>query len=1062
MVAHFELKHNRALSKHSIFAQLFLFVCCFFTQFCAQAQDPVLIIDDSVESRLLSSEFVVYKQESRILSFLEFQKTKGLLPYYKVTSSNYGFVPNGTWLYTKIENQSALRNWFISIRFSQLQDVQLYVTSENQIIYQNTDGIRNKTSFYPMPTFALELPQNQALEMYIYVKSSSLSLVAPIYIQTDLAHKKLSMLDFSVWGLFYGMLFVLFLYAIIFVLNKNKKVGMIYISNLLFVFLFQVLWSGHSALLPIWIETLNVLISPESMVLLLSITSTLLNLMLIPLNKQSRVLRLCLLYLMYTFFAMLVLFFVPVLSSQTKLIIIHILAFSGLFLNLIICITAYFKGFSPAIALFVGWVSSTVGASLSVFFIYGILPTNLFHQHIFHFTLIAQSCLFLLAMVLRNQYDLELDIQEAENDALNNFLLVEEQNVHLDIARKEAIKASEVKSQFLANMSHEIRTPLNAIMGFSRELETNQNMLEREEHVRIINSAATDLLTIVNDILDFSKMEAGKLTVNMRPFSPRDILEDVVALMAKNAHLKQLEFIYDVDVLPDFLLGDALKIKQLLSNLLSNALKFTNYGHITLRARVTEQKNDNCQIEFEVKDTGIGISQNDINKLFDAFHQLDDELNRSFQGTGLGLVICQTLTTLMGGKISVLSEPSKGSAFIACIPFKMTHGAAKLNSQQKFHSQRAYLIDDWEVSCRTALQQLATLGFSVISLATIEELSNYNITHEFVFVTLPFRNIDQRNAILETLGSYDISNIVFIYSGPEPSKASFSHLQQQPKLIRLPLTTRKLEDIDSHPAKFNLQDAHSDVKMLPAIRILAVDDMELNLRLLATWLNPSAVTLDLAYDGQSAIEKCEAVDYDIILMDIQMPHMDGLEATQHIRKTELNIGTPILAVTAHALDSEKQHFLDSGMDDILSKPIKLENLVALINTWCDENHNESIDQTKRELNSIDWEMALKLSYQDKEAALSYLDAFVERLPTHVNEIESGWKQQRTDILLASIHKLHGACCYTGVPRLQEYCYQAETILKSELLEKNPQTISAVLLEIDQLIEQWPKQRETLR
>jgi two-component system sensor histidine kinase BarA len=270
---------------------------------------------------------------------------------------------------------------------------------------------------------------------------------------------------------------------------------------------------------------------------------------------------------------------------------------------------------------------------LSSLFIAGYLPPTTPNTYLFQISLVILTCSFAFALNIKLRYILEIEVQEASRDAENNFLLIEEQNVHLDIARKEALRASEVKSQFLANMSHEIRTPLNAIIGFSKEVEENHNQTEREEHIRIINSAASDLLTIVNDILDFSKMEAGKLNVANKPFSAYAIFEEAASQVAKSAHLKQLQFILDIQPLPASLIGDQFKIKQLLSNLLSNALKFTNFGTITLKAGYDWLNHDEINLNIEIKDTGIGISEQDQLQLFTPFSQLNDELNRSFQGT---------------------------------------------------------------------------------------------------------------------------------------------------------------------------------------------------------------------------------------------------------------------------------------------------------------------------------------------------------------------------------------------------------------------------------------------
>lgn len=1053
MVAHFHLNHNRPLNKHIIKICLSILFCSFFAQFKLNAQTTSNIIPlvNPSQANLISNSFKVYKQRIRVMEFEEFSKARTFLPYSISPSSNYGFEKNGVWLYTRINNLSDLQDWVLTIRFSQLQEAKLYIRSGSELIYQGNDGMQNKTSPFALPSFLLNLPSNQTLELYIYVRSSSMSLVAPVYMQGMQDYSALSIADYSIWGFQYGIITLLFIFAATFFAYNRYNVVLLFAGSLIVLLVFGVLWSGHAAHMPSWVKNTFIYLRAESVIMIYVFFSTVFTLIITPVNIQIAWVRKFLIASSVAGIFFSTAFLSDFFSPQVKLVICYFIAFSGILANTLLSARALMQSFFPARALLIGWGVAALGSIASASFLFGALPNNLFHQHIFNFSLVVQACAFLLAIILRKQYDLELVVKEAQTDAENNFLLIEEQNIHLDIARKQAIKAYEVKSQFLANMSHEIRTPLNAIMGFTKELESNQNIVEREEHIRIINSSASDLLTIVNDVLDFSKMEAGKLVLNNKPFSPRYLLEDVAALMSKTAHLKQLEFILDIEDLPSSLIGDSFKIKQLLSNLLSNALKFTNFGYISLRAIVVDKTDYECSIEFQIEDTGIGISDADMGQLFTAFHQLDDDLNRSFQGTGLGLVICQELVSLMNGQIKVSSEANAGSLFVAKIPFQLDETATQLTPVNKFTKQTAVLIDAWPLSCKTSKQQLVSAGFDVLTFASVSDLSRAGVKPDFVFVSLPLRNNDQRPSMLEALSTMNIFNLVLLYSGPVPNTQLLAKRKKSPKLIRLPLTSRKLIDINQSAVKAPIIQANPEVIDLPKVRILAVDDMELNLRLIDTWLKPSAVTLDLAFSGEMAISFCNEHEYDLILMDIQMPNMDGLETTRHIRKIELNIGVPIIAVTAHALETEKQHFLDSGMDDFLSKPIDLNTLSLMIKNWC---HGEATPPPDLPV-SIDWDLALKRANNNKNDAISFLDSFMDSLQVHSVEIEQAWQEQRKDAILTTIHKLHGACCYTGVPRLQGYCYEAEDVLKHQALAQHSKTVSQILLEIEHVMIQWP-------
>ncbi|MDT0595564.1 hybrid sensor histidine kinase/response regulator [Glaciecola petra] len=1063
MVAHFKQKHNRALSKHIRLFQIFGFICCFFIQSYsfAKQNDGLIVINNNSKDVLVSSQFRVYHQEARQLNFDEFQRTKSLMPYHIYENPNYGFVNNGVWLYARIENKSDINDWMIRIGNSQLQDVRLYLLSEGEIIYQGTDGISNKQSPYATPNFQVNIPQEKITDIYIYVRNVSMSLMAPVYLQTQQKHASIEMAEHSAWGIFYGAITVLFFCAGAFLFYSRRTTSAVYLAHLVVIFLFQIIWSGHFSLMPTAVIHFFLFLKLESLILLGTITTSFFTLFLVPPKLISNQLKQAILGLIALQSFFLLIFLTKWLPNGIAPVLTYLLGFGTILLNIVAYYRALKCDYFPARPMLAGWIIAVFGSITSIFFVFGIFSTNHFHPMIFHFTVVAQSVASLLSIVMNKQFHLQQEVKEAQTDAENNFYLVEEQNVHLDIARKEAVKASEVKSQFLANMSHEIRTPLNAIIGFSKELEARPNIAEHDEHVRIINASATDLLTVVNDILDFSKMEAGKLTLNIKPFSPRDLLEDVAALMSKSAHLKQLEFIFDVKDLPPYLLGDGFKIKQLLSNLLSNALKFTNYGHITLRARTSNVTETHCNIEFHVQDTGIGILEEDMKKLFTAFHQLDDELNRSFQGTGLGLVICQELTSLMSGTIKVLSSPTKGSTFIASIPFKIDTSTTHASLASKFTDQTAYIFDNWQPSKETNIQTLEAAGFSVISVDSIAEIEKLNVGQAFVFVSIPYQSIDERSTIIEKLSVMSLENLVLLFSGPSPTSQQINKVRNFPKLIRLPLSTRKLNDIDKSQITDHPSEERSKLAILPDIRILAVDDMELNLRLLDTWLTHSKVSLDLAYSGESAIELCQTFEYDLILMDIQMPSMDGIEATSHIRKSELNIGTPIIAVTAHALESQKQHFLDSGLDDFLAKPINLDNLIGLVNTWCPSIENDIDNNSDTEVfkPAVDWAMAKERTSNKADEAFKFLDDFVSQLKDFAVTIEQAWEQQNSQLLKDEVHKVHGACYYTGLPRLEECCQKTETLLKTTPLEKNSKAISTLLFEIEQTIEVWSATRK---
>nr|WP_168711012.1 hybrid sensor histidine kinase/response regulator [Ningiella ruwaisensis] len=999
------------------------------------------------------------------LAFNEFKAKKDSLPYEFSNQANFGFVQNGLWFHAKIENQSDIEDWVLSVRFAQINDARLYLVHEGETIYEKTDGILNKHSHYANPTFEIRFEKNQTVDAYLYVSASSMSLLAPIYLEPESAHSVTNKIDFLLWGGFYGTIIILAMYAITFSFNYPSLSNLLFFFHIFVVLKWQLSWSGHSYLLGDAFFAIFNYVRPEEIILLLGISSTAFTTQLLPRKKfSSRIYIMQIGFIVLSIIALALLSF-NAFSIEWRFIITYTLGYVCLAVNFLSAFQTFNSQYAPARPILIAWILMVIGVVFSTLYIFGYLSTNTFNSQLFQLALNLQAGAFLLGIVSKTQNELEDELLQARADAENNFLMVEEQNVHLEIARREAVKASEVKSQFLANMSHEIRTPLNAIINFSKELESKVNVAERDEHVKIVNSAAKDLLTLVNDILDFSKMEAGQLTLNEKPFQPRDLFEDIAATMSKTAHLKQLEFIYDVDDLPTFLVGDVFRVKQLLTNLLSNALKFTNYGHVALRAKVDSLTSRECVIRIKVEDSGIGINEQDLDTIFKAFHQLEDELNRSYQGTGLGLVICQELVYLMNGHLSVRSEPTIGSCFEAIIPFKVQSSQQigkpgilphSLNSLP-FLGRKAFVYDRWGESRRTIVRQLQITGFEVSSFESLDLLIQKLEADSYLFIVLSLTQTSKRHFIIERVKPYAPDNTIVLFSGPPPPNPLISMLPVSTRVVRLPLTARKVTSIDSPVHAMQLSETEKKIKDLPSARILAVDDMELNLRLLETWMKNSPITLDLAYDGHSAIEKCEQIEYDLILMDIQMPGLDGIETTKRIRKLSLNRATPIIAVTAHALEKEKQHFLESGLEDFLSKPIELDSLISLIYEWCDFQDHDS----EKLPESIDWDLALSRSNQNPEVAMSFMDDFVSHLNDHRKDIQQYAERQEIKSLLESVHKLHGACCYTGVPRLQMLCFELEEAIKRDPTFAYETKVEELLLEANLLINDWAQRRQFL-
>jgi two-component system sensor histidine kinase BarA len=1018
--------------------------------FYGQATETIKLTSDSYNVDMTSVIFV-YPQRSRALSFDEFKLSRTNLSPESYNIPNYGFNPNGVWLYGEVTNLAASSNWIININFSQLDQVDFYLVANKEVLEQISGGRKQANQFYRTPTFRVMLDTEQTYQVYLFVKSKRNPLIAPVRLMSEQQLQYETLLDYLIWGVFYGALLVTAIYCLGILIDKRELSAVVLLTIVCLLFLWQMVWSGHVQLLPKQWYALSFFKNVDMLLLFVCAAASLFTLTFLPkpTSFSASYLGLKILFLILTLTFIVVLF--GLFSEFNQALLIIIVCFIALLANITFTVRNISHAFSPAKIVLAGWLFIAFGSLISSLFIAGKLPLNYFTTYAFQAALLAQTLCFVLAIILKVRFSLELEIRQAASDAENNFLLIEEQNVHLNIARREAVKASQVKSQFLANMSHEIRTPLNAIIGFSHELENSTNENERNEHIRIINSAASDLLTIVNDILDFSKMEAGKLTINQKPFSPLDILEDIASLNAKPAHLKQLEFMFDIDIdtLPSMLMGDSFKLKQLICNLLSNALKFTNDGHVILRAKALSFGDDNYMLCIEIEDTGIGISNADKRKLFKPFNQLDDELNRSFQGTGLGLVICQELTFLMRGSIEVESYYSKGSKFKINLPFRAVGHEAIPPAQNQFVAKKAGIYDPIPQNRKITCRLLKNLGFDTYTFDSIAAFEQTDKSFDYIFASLPIQYIARRTSIINRLLKIKSQKTVLIFSGPPPENYQIPRLVNQPTVIRSPLTLKNINDLNKAHFVSAEKSVKTGLKSLPPARILAVDDIALNLKLLDTWLKDSPITLDIASCGADAVNLCKQNEYDLILMDIQMPTMDGLQATKHIRQTELNIGTPIIAITAHAFPEDQERFMSSGMDDYLPKPINLNTLINTIKIWC-----QGTDFTETEKGAINWHVAITKAHGNEAGARDFLDGFTAILPQSLIDIELHWQKQDFEALQQCIHKLHGASAYTGAASFQKACYEAESNLKRKQYDTFNVLISTLLVEAEAILEQW--------
>ncbi len=676
------------------------------------------------------------------------------------------------------------------------------------------------------------------------------------------------------------------------------------------------------------------------------------------------------------------------------------------------------------------------------------------------------------AEIYNSHETMQQQIDQATSDLTQTMEALEIQNVELDLAKKRALSASKAKTEFLANMSHEIRTPMNGVLGFTNLLLKTNLTKKQHDLVKTISKSATNLLDIINEILDYSKLEYGKLEPETAPYNVTECFEEPIALLSPSAHDKQIELILLIysDV-PNVLVGDETRIRQILVNLLNNAIKFTHQGEVVVRVMADEDSQGTRKLKFSIADTGIGISKKAQQYLFETYQQADSMTSRTYGGTGLGLSICKKLAQSMNGDIKLVSTLGIGSTFIVDLPMITPNvESISLLNAKPFTGKRAILADKHQLSRLSIQHLLASFGIEVMTQDFPVEC---NPQSDLVVLGFGHEEIQSGFAEAEIRRLRGICWLPFVILMSATEKTIVDQYQALSGdwYLSKPVTTHTLRgvlvEIFSSRSQHYIHNTSSSSDrfrdLLTRKSILVVDDNEINLKLISTLMRDKGAVVTEAVDGHEAVALATKNSFDLIIMDIHMPGMKGTAAAVKIRESEVDTKryTPIIALTADAVPTTRTQIKESMMDAYLLKPIDEPQMWPIIENVLKESRPSHLQQLPRwrqqpslsalSLPTRDMEKALSVTGGDDKLAEEMFVQLKRELPNHLVALKTGFADLNWPVLREITHKMHGSTSSCGVPALDYAVQQFHAACRDQSEKKARQLLQQIQREIDRLL-----------